>query len=218
MEDNTNTNPSTPIRPVDQTQNINEPKKSFFKAKPKIESHHKVISHHESHEEGSLHKKDVFLMSFFAFLAAGVVILLLLLIIGVSTGYITFDIDWPDFPGEKEETPEETPIIPAEENVTEEVGEEIVADVVEDVVTEEVVEEEEILPCDQDISLVLNDGYKYGLKVITLKLASDYSAQVSVGGKNEFMDVGDSAEINGLTITLIDSSEASESATIQVAC
>jgi hypothetical protein len=36
--------------------------------------------------------------------------------------------------------------------------------------------------------------------------------------KNEFMDVGDSAEINGLTITLIDSSEASESATIQVAC
>ena len=163
------------------------------------------ISH--PNQSNHVHRKDIFMMSFFGFIAAGVVFLLLLFITGVLTGYVSFDVDMPGFSGEEEVIPEETPVIPAVETVTE------IAPVVEEVVVEE-----EVLPCDQDISLVLNDGYRYGLKVITLKLVSDYSAQISVGGKSDFLDTGSTATINGLKITLIDSSEASTSAIIQVAC
>lgn len=162
-------------------------------------------------KSSSLQKKDIFLMSFFGFIAAGAVLLLLLFITGVLTGYVAFDIDLPDFPGEKEVTPEETPVIPAAENITETINETVVEEVVEE-------EEEEVLPCAQDITLTLNDGHRYGLKVITLKLVSDYSAQISVGGKSEFMDVSDTTTINGLKITLMDSSESGQNAVIQVAC
>ncbi len=162
-----------------------------------------------------LEKKDIFLMSFFAFVAAGIVFLLLLLVTGVLTGYVAFDVDLPEFPGEEEVVLEEAPVIPAVEETINETTE-----VEEEVVVEEVVEEEveEVLPCGEDITLALNDGYKYGLKVITLKLVSDYSAQISVGGKSEFMDVGNTATINGLEITLIDCSSSDENAVIQVVC
>lgn len=192
MEDN-NKNPFRPFRSSDKQQTS--------------QSQQKVSDSNKDNPTSHIPKKDIFLMSFFGVLAAGIIILLLLLVTGVLTGYVSFDIDLPEFPGEEEVILEETPVIPIEENVTETVVEEVVEE-----------EEEEVLPCDEDISLELDDGYRYGLKVITLKLVGEYSAQISIGGKSGFIDVGSTETINGLDITLIDASESVQSAIIQVAC
>ena len=191
MEDN-NQNPFRPFRSSDKQQTS--------------QSQQKVSDSNKDNPTSHIPKKDIFLMSFFGVLAAGIIILLLLLVTGVLTGYVSFDIDLPEFPGEEEVILEETPVIPIEENVTETVVEEVVE------------EEEEVLPCDEDISLELDDGYRYGLKVITLKLVGEYSAQISIGGKSGFIDVSSTETINGLDITLIDASESDKSAIIQVAC
>ena len=195
MEDN-NQNPFRPFRSSDKQQ-TSQPQQ-------------KVSDSNKDNPTSHIPKKDIFLMSFFGVLAAGIIILLLLLVTGVLTGYVSFDIDLPEFPGEEEVILEETPVIPIEENVTETVVETVVEEVVE--------EEEEVLPCDEDISLELDDGYRYGLKVITLKLAGEYSAQISIGGKSGFIDVSSTETINGLDITSIDASESDQTAIIQVAC
>ena len=191
---------------VDNNKNHFRPFRSSDKQQTS-QSQQKVSDSNKDNPTSHIPKKDIFLMSFFGVLAAGIIILLLLLVTGVLTGYVSFDIDLPEFPGEEEVILEETPVIPIEENVTETVVEEVVEE-----------EEEEVLPCDEDISLELDDGYRYGLKVITLKLVGEYSAQISIGGKSGFIDVGSTETINGLDITLIDASESVQSAIIQVAC
>ncbi|MBS3162440.1 hypothetical protein J4467_00810 [Candidatus Woesearchaeota archaeon] len=195
MEEN-NQNPFRPFRSSDQSQQ-SSPQVSPIKVQQSQRT-----SEHPTPIPSHVRKKDIFLMSFFGFIAAGVIFLLLLVITGVLTGYIS--IDMPELSGEEEVIPEETPVISEE--------------VVNETVVEEVIEEEEVLPCDEDITLELDDGYKYGLKVITLKLAGDYSAQISIGGKSGFIDVGNTESINGLKITLVDSSESDQNAIIQVAC
>ena len=191
---------------VDNNKNHFRPFRSSDKQQTS-QPQQKVSDSNKDNPTSHIPKKDIFLMSFFGVLAAGIIILLLLLVTGVLTGYVSFDIDLPEFPGEEEVILEETPVIPIEENVTETVVEEVVEE-----------EEEEVLPCDEDISLELDDGYRYGLKVITLKLVGEYSAQISIGGKSGFIDVGSTETINGLDITLIDASESVQSAIIQVAC
>ena len=189
MEEN-NQNPFRPFKPSEQSQSNSTTK---LQSSQKISDHPTPIPSH-------VKKKDIFLMSFFGFVAAGVVFLLILVVTGVLTGYVSFDM--PELSGEEEVIPEETPVI---------------AEVINETVVEEVVVEE-VLPCEEDITLELDDGYRYGLKVITLKLAGDYSAQISIGGKSGFIDVGSTESINGLEVTLIDASESSQNAIIQVAC
>ena len=149
-------------------------------------------------------RKDIFLMSFFGFLFGGILIAIIALVVGSVTGYITLDI----LPGE-EEVAEEIPVI---ENTT------IVPEVVAEPVVEEVVEEEPSDPCNEDISLLLDDPYKWNDRTIILTLAGDSAARISVGGKSSTIDVGRTIEINRMDVYLVDSSESSSSATIQVVC
>ena len=173
-----------------------------------------------SHE--SVSKKDLFLMSFLGFITGGILILGLLFFTGAITGNVILDLS-----GEKEVVTEElvTPVVetPVENstettNVTQEV-------VVEEPVVEEVVEvEEEVVevsdPCgpENEITLALDETYSHNGRDVILKLAGDFAAQISIGGKKELISVGETMDINGESITMTDGSEADQTVTISIAC
>ena len=164
----------------------------------------------------SVTKKDLFLMSFFAFITGGVLILGVLFFTGAITGNVELD-----FPGGNEVTLEETttPVIETPES-TEEVTETLVeTPVVEEVVLEEPVAEVSD-PCgsENEIVLYLDEIYEHNGRQVILKLAGEFSAQISVGGKKELISVGESVEINGMPITMVDGDEAAATATITIAC
>lgn len=164
-------------------------------------------------------KKDLFLMSFLGFLTGGILILGLLFFTGAITGNVVLDLS-----GEEEVVTEETgsPVIESPvENITEVVWEETTS-IVEEPVVEPIVEEvvEESDPCGSGNEIVLTLGkiYAHNGRDVILKLAGDFAAQISVGGKKEFIDVGDTMDINGMAITMVDGNEASQTATITIAC
>jgi hypothetical protein len=146
----------------------------------------------------SVGKKDIFLMSFFAFLAAGFVFGTLFLIVGTITGNSVIDLS-----GEKGVMIEETEDTVVAEETTEE------PETTPEVTEEETVEEEEPAPvvesdCGKDISLDKDDTFSYEGKTIIPKLVAGHSAQISVGGKSVLLSVGSTEEINGLKIKLLD--------------
>lgn len=162
-------------------------------------------------EVGSVTRKDLYLMSFFGFLTGGILILGLLFFTGAITGDAVLGL-----PGEKVVVNEETaaPVIESSLNETNDTA--VEAPVVE---TAPVVEEVSD-PCgpENEITLVLGDPYTYNKKALELKLAGDFTAQISVGGKKDLIDVGQTVTINGLKITMVDGSEANQNAVIYIAC
>jgi len=68
------------------------------------------------------------------------------------------------------------------------------------------------------ILLKVDETYDHNGRDVILRLTGDFAAQISVGGKKEFIDVGDTVEINGMTITMTDGSAADQTATIYIAC
>lgn len=199
----------------DQKDNSFRPFRSAA-TEPQPQSAKKPL-HHES-----VSKKDLFLMSFLGFITGGILILSLLFFTGAITGNVVLDL-----PGEKEVMTEETLGLTGEApventtqvvNVTEEivVEEPVVEEVVE--VEEEAVEESDPCGSENPMTLTLNEAQEYNGREIVLKLASDFTAQISVGGKKELIDVGSTKEINGLDITMTDGSEADATATIYIAC
>lgn len=155
-------------------------------------------------------RRDVFLMFFLAFISGGILILGILFFTGAITGDTVFDLS-----GEKEVKQEvsETPVIDAPlivENLTNEsVGTEPVV---------ETVQEQPSDLCGEDILLTLGESTEYNDRVIILKLAGEFAAQISVGGQPSLVSVGETQEINHLNIYLADSNEADGTATIQVPC
>lgn len=173
----------------------------------------KVVTH------DAVSRKDLFLMSFLGFLTGGILILGLLFFTGAITGNVVLDLS-----GEKEVTEETvSPVIESPvENVTEVVWENTTEEVVEEVIVETVEEEvvEESDPCGSgnEIVLELDKTYDHNGRDVILRLAGDFAAQISVGGKKEFLDVGQTMDINGLSITMVDGSEASQNVVITIAC
>jgi hypothetical protein len=161
----------------------------------------------ENSPKRDISKRDIFFMSFFGFLFGGIIIALIALVVDSITGYISLDL----LPGE-EEVAEELPVIDNTTNSTIEA----VNETVEEVVEEE--EEEPSDPCNEDLSLTLDEPYVWNDRTIILKLAGDSAAKVSVGGKSSLLSVGETVEINRMDVKLVDSSEASSSAIIQVVC
>jgi len=166
----------------------------------------------------SVSKKDLFLMSFLGFITGGILILGLLFFTGAITGNVVLDL-----PGEKEVVVEDitTPVVETPvENTTEattNITEEVIVEE-EPVVEEVVVEEVDHCGSENEITLTLNEAYDHNGREIVLKLASDFTAQISVGGKKELIDVGSTKEINGESITMVDGSEIGQTAIIYIAC
>jgi len=159
----------------------------------------------------SVSRKDIFLFSLLGFLFGGVIIVALFFLTGPITGGVTLDLL-----GEKEVTEEASPTTTSTDTV-ESVGTETVP---EEVVVETVVEEEESDPCglENEITLYLDETYDHNGRPVILKLAGDFAAQISVGGKKELLSTGETMEINGLEVTLVDGSEADATAVITIAC
>ncbi len=167
----------------------------------------------------SISKKDLFLMSFLGFITGGILILGLLFFTGAITGNVVLDLS-----GEKEVVTEELAVPVVEtpvENTTE-----LVTNITEEVVVEEpvveIVEEvvEESDPCgsENEITLALDESYDHNGREVILKLAGDFAAQISVGGKKELISVGETMDINGESITMTDGSEADQTVSIYIAC
>lgn len=165
----------------------------------------------QNKELGSVTRKDLYLMSFFGFLTGGILIVGLLFLTGAITGDAVFGL-----PGEKAVVNEETaaPVIESSVNETNDTA--IENPVVE--TTSPIVEVSDPCGPENEITLVLNDPYTYNKKPLELKLAGDFTAQISVGGKKDLIDVGQTVTINGLKITMLDASEANKNAVIYVAC
>lgn len=166
----------------------------------------------EKTTHGSVSRSDLYVMSFLGFISGGVLILGLLFLTGAITGEAVWDLS-----GEEEVIVEETvpvieaPITNTTENTT--IEEEVVEAVVEEVV-------EESDPCgpDNEITLALGDPFEYNGREIEAILAGDFSAQIAVGGLKEFISVGETLDINGLDITMLDGSEADGTTVIYVEC
>ncbi|MDP3728116.1 MAG: hypothetical protein Q8R18_01545 [bacterium] len=165
----------------------------------------------------SLHiisRRDLFLMSFLGFLSGGILILGLLFFTGAITGNISLGLL-----GEKEVVIEEiaNPVIESPvQNVTEVVWNDTEAEVlIEEPVVEEISD-----PCgpENEIVLLLDETYDHNGRDVILKLAGEFAAQISVGGKKDFIDVGTTVSINSMTLTMLDGNEAGQSATIYIAC
>jgi hypothetical protein len=163
-------------------------------------------------------KKDVFLMSFLAFMLVGLIFTGIFFATGTITGNAIFDLS-----GEEEgdtnlvpesETVEET-TVEAVENTTEETTEETVEETTEET-TEEEVEEESSGLCNKDIEIDVGESYDFDGKKIAVNLVSGSSTQLSVNGKLRLLSVTDEQEINGLKISLEDTK--TDSAVIQVIC
>ena len=170
----------------------------------------------EKKEFISVTRKDLYLMSFFGFLTGGILILGLIFLTGAITGNALLGL-----PGEKEVVLEETTasvIEPVINETIEETTVPVVEEIVEEVVEEVIVEESDPCGPENEVILLLNDPYDYNGREVELKLASDFSAQISVGGKKELISVGESLEINGLDLSMVDGSEAEGSATIYFDC
>ena len=167
--------------------------------------------HHNNGEEKKepITKKDIFVMSFFGFIVAGVVLALIgLVVYGSVTGYISINL-----PEEKEVVEEE--LLPVIENTTNETA--VVVEIPIVNVTTEVVEPAD--PCDTDMILALNEYSYYNGRQIEMTLVSDYAVQISVGGsKPSLISVGETLTINRMGIYLSDASESENTATIQVVC
>jgi hypothetical protein len=167
-------------------------------------------------------KKDVFFMSFLAFMLVGLVFTGIFFATGTITGNAIFDLS-----GEEEgdanlvpesETVEET-TEEAVENTTEETTEEAVENTKEETIeetTEEAVEEESSDLCNKDIEIDVGESYDFDGKDIAVKLVSGSSTQLSVNGKLRLISVTDEQEINGLKISLEDTK--TDSVVIQVIC
>lgn len=170
----------------------------------------KPFRRNEEKNNDSLSRKDVFIMSFFGFIAAVFVLgLISLVVYGSVTGYITVNL-----PEEKEVVEDSLPVI---ENTT---NESIVVEEAPVIVENTtVVEEEPSDPCDTDMVLTLNEITEYNGRQIKMTLVSDYAARIAVGGsKPSLLSVGETLTINRMEIYLADASETDQTATIQVVC
>ncbi len=161
-------------------------------------------------KKDSVTKRDIFLMSFFSFFFGIILIIGILFLTGAITGNTLF------VPGEKAvviEEDVESPVIDTlvEETTTESIEEEAV-------VEEAVVEE--LDPCGLENEVVLNidETFDYNGRSVILKLAGDFSAQISVGGKKDLISVGEIIEINGLDLAMVDGNEADQTATVYFIC
>lgn len=208
------------MKPKDVGSDTKENSNSFrpFRSAA-TEAQPKTVQTKASHEGVS--KKDLFLMSFLGFITGGILILALLFFTGAITGNVVLDL-----PGEKEVLTEElatpvveTPVENATELVTEVVEEVIVEEpVIEEVVEEEVIEESDPCGPENEITLALDESYDHNGREVILKLAGEFAAQISVGGKKELISVGETMDINGESITMTDGSETEQTATIYIAC
>lgn len=171
----------------------------------------KPFRRNEEKNNNSLSRKDVFIMSFFGFIAAVFVLgLISLVVYGSVTGYITVNL-----PEEKKVVVEDS--LPVIENTT---NESIVVEEVPVIVENTtVVEEEPSDPCDTDMVLTLNKITEYNGRQIKMILVSDYAARIAVGGsKPSLLSVGETLTINRMEIYLADASDSDQTATIQVVC
>lgn len=190
----------------------------FRSAETEPQSQQAKVSSHDS-----VSRKDLFLMSFLGFITGGILILGLLFFTGAITGNISLDL-----PGEKEVVTEETagPVIelPVENsteitNITElvNVTQEPVV-VVEQPVVEEVVETTDPCGPENQITLHLDEIYDHNGREVILKLAGEFAAQISVGGKKELISVGETMSINSMSVTLVDGNEVDSTAVIYISC
>lgn len=182
---------------MDNLEN-NKPQQKFKHRNPTEDNQSKI---------SPLTRKDIFVMSLFGFFAGGLLLGIIALVVGSVTGYISLDI----FPGEEEVAGEELPVIGNTTNTTTEV-------VVETVVNETVVEEEPEDPCDIDVTLNLDETYKWNKRAIILKLVDTYAAKISVGGKSDLLSKGDTVTVNGLPVTLVNTDTTAETAEITIGC
>jgi len=201
------------MKPKDEGNNQKDTSSSF---KP-FRSAATEIPEKKPEANVSLHtvsRKDLFLMSFLGFLTGGILILGLLFFTGAITGNVSFDLL-----GEKEVVEElANPVIESPvQNITEVVWNDTETEVL---VEEPVVVEKVLDPCGPEniILLKVDETYDHNGRDVILRLTGDFAAQISVGGKKEFIDVGDTVEINGMTITMTDGSAADQTATIYIAC
>src|SRR3989338_8549378 len=197
------------MKPKDEGNNQKDTSSSF---KP-FRSAATEIPEKKPEANVSLHtvsRKDLFLMSFLGFITGGILILGLLFFTGAITGNVSFDLL-----GEKEVVEElANPVIESPvQNITEVVWNDTETEVL---VEEPVVVEKVLDPCGSEniILLKVDETYDHNGRDVILRLTGDFAAQISVGGKKEFIDVGDTVEINGMTITMTDGSEADQTATI----
>ena len=177
----------------------------------------------EEKKVNSLTRKDIFLMSFLAFVCAGLLFSAVFLAatnISDLSGMAVFDAEETveeTIEGQLEIAPEDLVEEEPEEVIEEPVEEEpeVVEEVLEEVV-EEVVEEE-TSDCGLQFDIASGKSTSIESKTVKIGLVETFAAQVNVGGSKAYlMSTGESMAINGLTIKLVDTN--SDTATVELIC
>ena len=195
-------------------------KKLRFLAKEEEEIH----AERESNKQ-LLTKKDAFMMSFLALLLGGVIIAAIFLMTEGITGNAVLDLSGGKVGDTNSIVAVDVPTAPAPEPVAESVPEPAPAPVVETVVETNVTEtnvtltpvtNDDTIVCGEDVTLNLGESEKYNKKTIIMTLGDSSAAQLSVGGKKGLISRGETSEINGLSITLHETT--SDTAVITIGC
>ena len=188
---------------------INKIKKTLYRGSPEVKTvAPKRVNTNQT--SPNLTKKDVFLMSFLAFFCAGL-LLTGLFFAGTTLTTNAISFDTFDFLGGEEvingSTEEVNPTL------IEEVEEEIIEEIVEEVIVEEEVIDED---CDETFTIAEGSSATIAGKTVVLKLSSSSAVQLSVGGRVQMMEAGDTEEINGINLRVTEAS--TEEATLRVVC
>jgi hypothetical protein len=196
---------------------VAEKQLKFFGAEEKKEVSKKKT------KDSPITKRDIFFMSLLAFVTTGLLFSGVFIIIGSVSGYAVLD-----FSGEKEVSTDEVAI--QEAPPVEEIIEEVVEETTEEETQEDEVPVEEVVavaddPCGEDIVILEGKDHQYGSKTITAKLVSNFAAQLSVGGSTMLFSVGETQDVNGLKIKIMDTDIIDEGSaaelkkvTLQVVC
>jgi len=183
----------------------------------------------EEKKAKSLTRKDVFLMTFLAFVCAGLLFTAVFFAatnISNLSGMAVLDTEETEetVEGQLEIAPEEV-VEEEPEEVIEFVEEEPEEEVVEEEPEEEVVEEEpeeevveeETSDCGLQFDIVSGDSTTIEGKTVKIGMVDTFAAQVSVGGSRaQLMSTGSTEDINGLTIKLTNVN--GDTATVELIC
>jgi hypothetical protein len=190
--------------------------KTLYKGAPEVKPVIKTKTK-PTQTSSNLTKKDVFLMSFLAFFCAGL-LLSALFFAGttLTTNAISFDAF--DFLGGEEVINGST------EEVAPDSTELVEEEIIEEIVEEEPEEEEVVVAaaveidedCDEIFTLAEGASTTIAGKTVILKLSSSSAVQLSVGGKVQMMEAGDTEEINNINLRVTEAS--TEEATLRVVC
>ena len=174
----------------------------------------------EEKKAKSLTRKDVFLMTFLAFVCAGLLFTAVFFAatnISNLSGMAVLDTEETEetVEGQLEIAPEEV-VEEEPEEVIEFVEEEPEEEVVEEEPEEEVVEEE-TSDCGLQFDIESGDSTTIEGKTVKIGMVDTFAAQVSVGGSRaQLMSTGSTEDINGLTIKLTNVN--GDTATVELIC